>query len=77
MEVTNALYCADRSLGYVFLRWETADEEEVTFDIAKRLHETQFEKGSYYGLVPFNSINITVNLLHSNIAIKLFTAKNP
>ena len=77
MEVTDPVSNIDKELGCVCLRWATADEEDRTLDIEQSLHGNHVVEGEYYGLVPFSSIESTVTVVRSNIAISPFSEQLP
>lgn len=77
MEVADVVSCVSIALGCACLRSVTADEVDITLDIAHSLLLLQVKEEEYNGLVPFASIFRTMNLLCSNIAITRFTYKLP
>ena len=64
-------------LGCICLRWATADEEDRTLDIQPSLNVNHVLEGEYHGLAPFSSIESTVTVVRSNIAIAPFTDQLP
>ena len=77
MEVTDPVSNIDIERGYVCLRWATADEEDRTLNIQQSLNDNHVLEGEYYRLVPFSSIQSTVTVVRSNIAIDPFTDQLP
>ena len=77
MEATDPVSNTDTEPGCVCLRWATADEEDRTLDIQQSLNDSHVLEGEYYGLVPFSSIDSTVTVVRSNIAIVPFTDQLP
>lgn len=72
MEVTDAVSGLDRELGCVFLCGATEVYVHRAVDISQRLCRKQVEVTEYYGIVPFNFIVKTIQVLGSNIAIRRF-----
>jgi hypothetical protein len=77
MEVTKCLTTVDEALGCVCLRWATEDNIDHTVDPSTHIRAGQIETAEWYGLVPFDSIVGTVQVLRSNIPIPPFTSQIP
>jgi hypothetical protein len=77
MEVTRCLSKVDEELGCVCLRWATADNVDHTINASTHISAGQIEAAEWYGLVPFDSIVGTVQVLRSNIPIPPFSSQIP
>ena len=77
MEVTQPLSKIDEVLGCVCLRWATGDKIDHTIPDVNSRQPEHIETAEWYGLLPFESILGTVNVLRSNIPIQPFTPKIP
>jgi hypothetical protein len=65
------------ALRCVCLLWATEDNIDHTVDPSTHIRAGQIETAEWYGLVPFDSIVGTVQVLRSNIPIPPFTSQIP
>ena len=77
MEVTSCLTKVDEVLGCVCLRWATDDNIDHTLDPSTHIRAGHIETAEWYGLVPFDSLIGTVQVLRANIPISPFTSPIP
>lgn len=63
----------DMALVFVCIRWQSADETDITITIPQILHIIQVYEGECNWLVYFSSILSTDSLFTSTIAISSFT----
>jgi len=77
MEVTECSTTVDEVLGCVCLRWATEDNIDHTLDPSAHIRAGHIETAEWYGLVPFDSLVGTVQVLRANIPIPPFTTQIP
>jgi len=74
---TTPLHEIDKKLGCVCLRWETEDGIDHTLEKNCTMENEVISSGENYGLVQFQSICGTMQLIRSNYGIQPFTDELP